>query len=866
MGPKIPESTKVLTDSTLTELHYVSSVGDTLVFSGAAHQIASLDSGDVIVSGEGTGLLRKVEQIINENDQLTILSRQATLQDAFEDATIDFQRQLTVNDLEPGVNLPHGMKLSANPENFLEFSFEVDRVILYDADGDLGTESDQVTIDGEFSFELHPVFRVKIQDAELQECLFTLTTNETASLGLTSSVALPEIQTKVAVGPTLRFKPIVIWVGPVPVVITPVVRVVVGCDGSIAVGFETGITQSSHVEVGLAYQNGSWNSTREFSNDFDYLPPATTAECRVKGYVGPELDLLIYSVIGPYVLLDGYVEVDITPQATPRWSLYGGLEASAGVMIGILDIEYEFGELIDFRQLLASAPPGDGVVGHWDFGQGSGSVLEDTSGNGNHGTIKGPSWVEDPAGYEGFALEFDGRDDWVEVLETTDLDGFTRFTVEAIIYPRDVGIPIISKETAGEPSRSYNLHIDSGESQTFGFMINLNGQDNPHVTTPPGMAIPGSWYHLAATFDGTTERLYVDYDEVATLQRSGSVNNSQAHLSIGKNWQGDRFFNGYLVALRISEDVLEPRQFLPWPWAIAIEPDGTGAFPTIQDAVAAAADGDIIELANGTFTGPGNRDISYGGRAITIRARSADPRATVIDCQGLGRAFLFDDGEGPESVLQGVTITNGRARYGGAVYIWHSNPTLKDCLFTSNVAFGEETSYGGGAIHCSVASPHIERCCFLENSGEDGGALFSSSSSHPTIMQCTFARNLSNRRGALWCVAPVSITSSTFFGNEAPIGSAIAGPAQVTHSLICFGSGGSATWGGLTLTCCDIYGNAGGDWVGSIEGQYGNAGNISQNPLFCNPEAGDFHLQATSPCVPEASECGLMGAWTAGCE
>ena len=67
-----------------------------------------------------------------------------------------------------------------------------------------------------------------------------------------------------------------------------------------------------------------------------------------------------------------------------------------------------------------------------------------------------------------------------------------------------------------------------------------------------------------------------------------------------------------------------------------------------------------------------------------------------------------------------------------------------------------------------------------------------------------------------------------------------------------------------TLSCCDIYGNEGGDWVDRIASQYGINGNISSDPLFCAPEAGDFTLHEGSPCAP-GGECGLIGAWPVGC-
>jgi len=76
-----------------------------------------------------------------------------------------------------------------------------------------------------------------------------------------------------------------------------------------------------------------------------------------------------------------------------------------------------------------------------------------------------------------------------------------------------------------------------------------------------------------------------------------------------------------------------------------IRPDGTGDAPTIQAAVDSAGAGDTILLADGTFRGPGNRDVVIE-KSLTIRSESGDPTTCVIDCQGTSaerhRAFLCD--------------------------------------------------------------------------------------------------------------------------------------------------------------------------------------------------------------------------------
>lgn len=94
-----------------------------------------------------------------------------------------------------------------------------------------------------------------------------------------------------------------------------------------------------------------------------------------------------------------------------------------------------------------------------------------------------------------------------------------------------------------------------------------------------------------------------------------------------------------------------------------VKPDGTGDYPTIQAAIDAAVEGDIIELTDGTFTGDGNRDVEYLGKNITVRSQSGVPEACIIDCETTPedphRGFYFHAGETLSARLEGITITNG---------------------------------------------------------------------------------------------------------------------------------------------------------------------------------------------------------------
>ncbi len=87
---------------------------------------------------------------------------------------------------------------------------------------------------------------------------------------------------------------------------------------------------------------------------------------------------------------------------------------------------------------------------------------------------------------------------------------------------------------------------------------------------------------------------------------------------------------------------------------------------------------------------------------------------------------------------------------------------------------------------------------------------------------------------------------------------------SIEEEAVCCGAGSS-----VISTCCDIYGNEGGDWVGCIAGQDSINGNFSADPLFCDPANSDFTLDIASPCLPgnhpNGEDCGLIGALGQGC-
>jgi hypothetical protein len=260
-----------------------------------------------------------------------------------------------------------------------------------------------------------------------------------------------------------------------------------------------------------------------------------------------------------------------------------------------------------------------------------------------------------------------------------------------------------------------------------------------------------------------------------------------------------------------------------------IRPDGTGDFPTIQAAVDASFNSDVIILTDGVFTGTGNRDVDVQGRSITIKSAAGDPTRCVIDCQGTPsvphRGFILSAAGESGAMIDGLSIVNGYApfasgeRLGGAIVCRGGAPTIRNCVLAGNRATA------GAAIQCgSRSSPTIESCTFFGNEAlaDEGGTIDCRATSHPTIRQSL-------------------------------IGFAVRGRA-----VSCDGTSQPSS------ACSDIYGNPGGDWAGCIAGQLGTNGNISEDPLLCDPSSGDFHVACNSPCEARPP-CARIGALGTGC-
>jgi len=161
-------------------------------------------------------------------------------------------------------------------------------------------------------------------------------------------------------------------------------------------------------------------------------------------------------------------------------------------------------------------------------------------------------------------------------------------------------------------------------------------------------------------------------------------------------------------------------------------------FPTIQAAIDAADHGDRVVLADGVYTGPGNYEIDFAGKTVTVTG-GHDPASCIIDVAGRALGVTFFEREGPGSILENVTV---RGASNAGIAISDASPALRGCIIEDN---GPISS---GILIMRQSRPLIEDCVIRGNTANfSGGGIRSIDGASPQITRCLIANNFSSARG-----------------------------------------------------------------------------------------------------------------------
>ena len=185
---------------------------------------------------------------------------------------------------------------------------------------------------------------------------------------------------------------------------------------------------------------------------------------------------------------------------------------------------------------------------------------------------------------------------------------------------------------------------------------------------------------------------------------------------------------------------------------------------TITQAVASAGPGDTVYIEPGVYA---ESEIYIGSADLTITGAVHDDGSPAVTIDGSGVSDILiaigvvgSDG----ATVENIVFTGS---LGNALWIYHMNPVIRNCVFT-----GIDAAVQGAAIWSSDSEAIIEDCRFVNNDGGSTGSIFftksnSSSSPGPTLRGCTFEDNTAYSTVVIQYCNPV-IEQCTFESNTSP--------------------------------------------------------------------------------------------------
>jgi len=306
--------------------------------------------------------------------------------------------------------------------------------------------------------------------------------------------------------------------------------------------------------------------------------------------------------------------------------------------------------------------------------------------------------------------------------------------------------------------------------------------------------------------------------------------------------------------------------------------DGSEAnpFATIQTAIDSSSDGDTVLVAAGSYCDT----INFVGKNIVVASHfiidqdEAFVDSTILgitydnyyngDCADFFDGIQFINGEDSSAVLTGFTITSTFGR--SPIQCVDSSPTLSYLTLRDNYTNDD----GGGAIYLVNSNSNLENLIIKDNSKGShnyGGAGIFAENSFISINNSLIANNFSSSPphnddtltgGIVAMNSILELDNNTFYGNSGEFyGGAIhfdtSSSGIITNSIFWENEGPEGITGVATIT------------YSIVQGGWDGEDNIDADPLFCNPDSGDYTLATNSPCVGTGEDGENMGAFGVGC-
>ncbi len=446
----ISENTKVIPDDSWQDkLLGVDSTDWTLTFDESLGQEYGLEAGNILISGNGEGLLRRITSIENQDNTIVIETTEAALTEAVEKGSFEFSDDLYF----PGQ--------SAKIEYFTEGVSIVENELRDGSEAQFTVSievpvTEDVSVKGELNLDPSISGKAKIKKYSLDYLEFNFDIEEQLDLTTEVTVASLELEEEITLA-KITFPTITVMMGPVPVVLTPVFTLKIGVNIGVSSTLSTGITQDLKIKTSVMYENESWSTDYKLEKGFGYLPPELSNTAEAKAYVQPQLAIKVYGIVSPNVSTQLYGLLEAEHGADPWWSLYAGLRGDIGVKVKvwIITVANFSANVFDLKYLIAEASPlTDEPVALFSVDPATGFV------NTSFAFDASTSYDnEDPPDILQVRWDFDGDGTWDTDWDTDKTTEYT-YTMtgdyDAKLAVKD------SDENIGETSRSVTVVNESG--------------------------------------------------------------------------------------------------------------------------------------------------------------------------------------------------------------------------------------------------------------------------------------------------------------------------------------------------------------------------------------------------------------------
>lgn len=375
----IPETTKVADEPTRNAQSIYDPVTGRMDFSTSTSLLNSLRRGDVLVSEPSAaapnGYLRKVTAIKNGGRSLE--TTQASFNDALQQGFLDAAAALRPGDLLrteaalPGVTFrtlsraEEGLRFSNVVGEDYDFETSVDITLDRSISGGGVNGDGHVRIQGyirfnagyDVGFGVEPCLRVPPVCVDRVEARVGIDHYSNLRVsGEFNGTMQKEIKLS-----THYFKPIVFFIGPIPVVLVPIIDVVVGANGEAHLRFSFAAELSAQLLLGAKWteENGWENLSRKNGVQAGIIEQNLDANMKLRAYGKAGGKLLFYGVAGPGIASSVGGGADVQVPRRPWWRIFGYIGANVNFQVdlgGILKLNEFSATVLDEEFTLLDAP------------------------------------------------------------------------------------------------------------------------------------------------------------------------------------------------------------------------------------------------------------------------------------------------------------------------------------------------------------------------------------------------------------------------------------------------------------------------------------------------------------------------------